>query len=226
MNWRNFWERHGDNSDPLIQVGRRGGLEQQSDAFLKAYAQYIASILQLTPNDVLLDVCCGNGMLTQYLSSHCKHTIGVDFSERHIQFAQSYFSAANLEFIAADALNLQELSLQHPITKASLCFSFQYFESVPNGLKVIEGMLNHGATQILLTDIPDRTFFFTYYSTFPKLIRLAKQMLLQQNDMGKFWSVDELNWIAARLGLQGVKHTQPAHFPYAHYRMDYVFTKV
>jgi hypothetical protein len=50
-------------------------------------------------------------------------------------------------------------------------------------------------------------------------------MLLQKNDMGKFWSIEELDFIAKKCHLNGLKVIQPEVFPYAHYRMDYLLQK-
>lgn len=225
MKWKQFWEQLGTESNALDQVGRKGGLVHQPESFLKEYAAYTATQLQLKSTDVLLDVCCGNGLLTQYLSQYCKSVIGVDFSQTHIDYANEHYATDQLQFICADALQLDQFKLNGTITKASLCFSFQYFETVQAGLQVVQGMMHQGAQQILLTDIPDRSKFFTYYHSLPKLLRLIKQHLQQQNDMGKFWSEEELNWIAKQMNAAGTKITQPSSFPYAHYRMDYLMSK-
>ncbi|MCU0442270.1 MAG: class I SAM-dependent methyltransferase [Bacteroidia bacterium] len=222
MDWKQFWENHGASTKALDQVGRVGGTMPQTESFLKEYAGYIANTLQLTTDDVLLDVCCGNGILTSYLANYCKYTIGVDFSETHIDYANQKYANSSLKFVCADALQLDSLPLPFTITKATLCFSFQYFETVQNGLQVVNGIKQQRAQQLLLTDIPDRSRFFTYYHSIPKILRLVKQMVLQKNNMGKFWGEDELAWITKQLGGKGKKIAQPPHFPYATYRMDYL----
>jgi len=222
MNWKQFWEKQSKHANLLQQVGRKGGLAQQPESFLKEYAAYIANQLQLNKNDVLLDVCCGNGLLTHYLAKYCNSTLGLDFSEAHIEYAHKYYANETVQFMYADALNLAQTALERNFTKATLCFSFQYFETVQQGLQVMRGMVQHGVTHILITDIPDRRRFFAYYNSPIKLLRLMKQMLLQQNDMGKFWSATELNWITKQLDANGTKIIQPDTFPYAHYRMDYL----
>jgi ubiquinone/menaquinone biosynthesis C-methylase UbiE len=230
MNWKTFWQQQGSQSDPLLQVGRQGGTLDGQYEWLEEYAAYIASQLQLTADDVLLDVCCGNGLLTHHLSKYCKAVLGVDFSESHIRYASEHFSNASVQFVCADALKLGETDLEkgpfeQGFTKATLCFSFQYFESVQAGLQVVAGILKHTKKELLLTDIPDRDKFMTYYNTPMKLLRLAKQMLLQQNDMGKFWGENELGFISGLVHKSGRKIIQPASFPYAYYRMDYLFSE-
>lgn len=225
MNWQQFWQQQGEQSHPLEQVGRKGGQLVQEDEFLKTYAAYVAGKIDLNKNDVLLDVCCGNGVLTHYLAPYCKQIVGVDFSEQHIAYAKQHYEDNNLSFYCGNALELNGIAQlkRYSFTKSTLCFSFQYFESVPSGLLVLEQMINllPAEGQIYLADVPDREKWFMYYDTPVKMLRLFKQMLLQKNDMGKFWSEEELAFIAKKCNATGTKIVQPATFPYAHYRMDY-----
>ncbi len=227
MNWKSFWQQQGKQENPLLQVGRKGGLLKQEEEWLIEYAAYIAEQLGLTKDDIVLDVCCGNGLLTQYLAKHCKAILGIDFSESHIQFARQHYASPSVQFVCADALQLEnfirpEGVFEKGFTKSTLCFSFQYFESVQQGLRVVKGVFKHTKGSLFLGDIPDRERFFAYYHSVAKLGRLLKQMLFQQNDMGKFWTSTELDFIAKTLHKQGQKRPQPVHFPYAYYRMDYL----
>ncbi len=226
MNWKQFWQQQANVNDPLLQVGRKGGLSRQDD-FLETYAAYVAQQLQLTKDDIVLDVCCGNGMLTHYLATYCKAIVGVDFSQPHIDYAQQHFAATNIQFTCLDALQLgsETFSGETGFTKSTLCFSFQYFESVQAGLKVIEGVFKHTRGPLFIGDIPNRDRFFVYYHSPVELARLVKQMLFNRNDMGKFWSEYELDFIAKKIGGKGRKISQPDHFPYAHYRMDYLISR-
>jgi 2-polyprenyl-3-methyl-5-hydroxy-6-metoxy-1,4-benzoquinol methylase len=233
MNWKEYWQQQGTVDDPFLQVGRKGGQQVQEAARLAEYAAWIAGQLELTGDDVLLDVCCGNGMFTQYLASHCKAVVGVDFSQSLIDHANAHYASDNIRFICADALRLSSLDLpaggpfMPGFTKATLCFSFQYFESAEQGRSVVEQIMQRllPGGKLFLGDVPDRERWFVFYHSVRKIMRLIKQMAQQRNDMGKFWSEDELGIIARSLGLQGKKLVQPAHFPYAHYRMDYLLCK-
>jgi ubiquinone/menaquinone biosynthesis C-methylase UbiE len=228
MNWKQFWQQQGQASEPMLQVGRKGGMTLQHQEWLADYAAYIANVLNLTKDDVLLDVCCGNGLLTHHLAKHCKAVLGIDFSQTHIDFANQNYASPIVHFKCMDALQLEttifdETMFKAGFTKVTLCFSFQYFESVSLGLQLVQGVLKHTTGPLFLGDVPDRERFFVYYNSFPKIGRLIKQMLLQQNDMGKFWSYHELAFVAKQLNRKCQKIQQPKDFPYAHYRMDYLF---
>jgi 2-polyprenyl-3-methyl-5-hydroxy-6-metoxy-1,4-benzoquinol methylase len=230
MNWKTFWQQQGKQEDPLLQVGRKGGQYKQQDEWLVEYAAYIAAQLGLTQEDIVLDVCCGNGLLTHYLSKHCKAILGIDFSQPHIHSANEKYASSAVQFKCMDVLELGETVVEDGIfqqgfTKAILCFSFQYFESVQAGAQVVSGIFKHTRQSLFLSDIPDRDRFFMYYNSPMKVLRLVKQMLLQQNNMGKFWSENELDFIAKSTNKKGKKIVQPTLFPYAHYRMDYLISE-
>jgi cyclopropane fatty-acyl-phospholipid synthase-like methyltransferase len=233
MNWKEYWQQQGRVEDPFLQVGRKGGQNQQEETRLEEFAAYIAQQLQLTASDVLLDVCCGNGMLTRHLARHCKAVVGVDFSQNLVDHANANVDSPNIQFLCGDALRLSELKLpdtaafQGGFTKSTLCFSFQYFETIEQGKGVIEQVFKCLSPQgkLFLGDVPDRDKWFVYYNSIRKMLSLIKQMLQERNDMGKFWNVGELNFIARSFHLKGEKLVQPTHFPYAHYRMDYLFSK-
>ncbi|MES2779057.1 MAG: hypothetical protein V4651_04075, partial [Bacteroidota bacterium] len=72
---------------------------------------------------------------------------------------------------------------------------------------------------------PDSEKWFVYYNTPVKILRLLKQLVFQQNNMGKFWSKEELDFIVQKYNAFGEMVVQPDSFPYAHYRMDYLIRK-
>jgi 2-polyprenyl-3-methyl-5-hydroxy-6-metoxy-1,4-benzoquinol methylase len=230
MDWKIYWDRQGKQNNALKQVARTGYNEERMQRLMVEQAQYVADKLQLTQQSVVLDTCCGNGVFTQLISKHCKQVVGIDLSTVLIEKAQ-LTNNAHTRFYTVDILNLQQWDLYHSFEQSfdaiSLCFSFQYFETVAKGLQVIENLLPllKPGQSILLTDVPDRARFFWHYNNLSKLLGLAVQMAKNKNEMGKFWGEEELRLICKTLGVSGQKLIQPTHFPYAHYRMDYLITK-
>jgi ubiquinone/menaquinone biosynthesis C-methylase UbiE len=227
MNWKIFWDEHAAHPDSMKQVGRIGGSVSQSDKVLKELIEHIKLLGDIQPHHNVLDVCCGNGMVTSGLSAYCNSITGIDLSDKLI--AEAHKQHPHISFDTADVINdnLYDKLNQQQFDRITLCFSFQYFETPQAGLKVIENLKKVLASggKIILTDVPDSRYFLVYYNTLKKLAQLAWKMARNQNDMGKFWSVSELNWIAQQTGLKGIHVKQPTHLPYAHYRMDYVFEK-
>lgn len=229
MDWKNYWEQHATHADALKQVARTGYPEERMKILMEQQAQHMAAQLELNGSQRLLDVCCGNGMFTSYLLPYCASTTGIDLATALISQARER-AQPNQEFYVADALQLDRWEGYRANLESfdviTLCFSFQYFETVERGFLVISHLLSllKPGGKILLTDVPDRSRFFRHYNSISRIAGLVVQMAKGNNEMGKFWAVEELDLICMRLEASGEKLLQPAHFPYAHYRMDYCIT--
>jgi 2-polyprenyl-3-methyl-5-hydroxy-6-metoxy-1,4-benzoquinol methylase len=230
MDWKNYWDQHAEQTNVLRQVARTGYSDEKMHRLMEQQAAWIAEQLGLDNTSNLLDVCCGNGVFTAYLLPYCATTTGIDLSPKLI--AQAKPGAKFTQgFFEADALHLDQWERYKAnlgrFNAITLCFSFQYFETVEKGQKVIANLLPllKSGGKLLLTDVPDRARFFNHYNTPGRIAGLVVQMAKGKNVMGKFWSEEELSHICKQLEVKGEKLTQPKHFPYAHYRMDYLITK-
>jgi SAM-dependent methyltransferase len=89
----------------------------------------IRRLLDLTPDDRLLDIACGNGHLSQHLFSDLGGYLGSDVSEYLIDVASRNFAhAPDFTFVQRDTLDhLREEACPGKFTKM-LCYgSVQYF---------------------------------------------------------------------------------------------------
>ena len=53
--------------------------------------------------DTILDLGCGNGFLAYDLAQKAKKVVGIDISQKNINFAKSNYQRDNLEFLVGDA---------------------------------------------------------------------------------------------------------------------------
>lgn len=203
----------------MDQVGRVGVAGAQEE-LLQRIAAKVASQLQLTSTDQLLDVCCGNGALSKLLLPYCAGVTGIDFSEQLVAVARQNASQ-HMQFHCSSA---EDFELAQRFDKVLLYFSFQYFETYDQGRKVLQNLLAHAqpGALILLGDIPDQRRFLNYYNTPKRWLNLVRQTLSNRNDMGKFWHPAELKSICKSLGVTGTEMQQEAWQPYQHYRFDFL----
>lgn len=82
--------------DDLIQT-------QEYFHLLHAYRYYWAA--PQTENLSVIDLGCGSGYGTFYLSQFAKEVVGLDSSPKAIWWARKYFRGKNIRFVLADALN-------------------------------------------------------------------------------------------------------------------------
>ena len=230
MKWRDYWEQIASENDPLVQVGRSRKGVWGTEADLYVVVNHLKSILKLKKRDHLLDLCCGNGLLTRQLARHCAYTLGVDFSAGLIDHAAQHALPGRLEFAQADVCHLgQELPAdlhEKTFDKILLHFSFQYLDSYVKGRDAVAEMLPRlrPGGQILIGDVPAQELSHRFYTTPELKLRHLLSRIKGNNMMGKFWRGSELLKIGKELGLEVQRLEQPAHLPYAHYRYDYLLS--
>lgn len=215
--WKEFWAKASLETSRFSQV-------QRAESEIIPIISYLKETLSLQPTDSLLDVCCGNGLITKELSPFCQSVVGVDFSEQLILHANKE-APKNVQYLVGDALALEQV-VDKRFDKIILHFSFQYFNQ-KQGEEVIKSLANYLAPKgkIFLGDIPDANRFWSFYNTFWKRFFYFKQYLFGKPQMGVFWSSKALDKMAYSLGLNGVSLQQPSYLPHSHYRFDYLLEK-
>ena len=64
--WENFWNENNilNSENPQNQVGRALNKEPISEELWIKTLSYIFNTINITSNDVVLDLCAGNGLIT------------------------------------------------------------------------------------------------------------------------------------------------------------------
>lgn len=221
MNFANYWNQQKYSLSPSVQVQRISSNE------FKIFSERICEILKIKESDEVLDVCCGNGFITNIISKKCSKIIGVDFSEQLIEFATKNNSSDNTEYKVLDVLNLNQF-IQQKFDKIYIEFSFQYFTTFEKGKALIEILLQklNSGGMIYIGNIPDFSKRWNLYNTNLKKLFYVKSIIFDTNPNGKFWKEGELKKICKILSCNGQLIKQPSQLPYAHYRFDYLITKI
>lgn len=220
MNWRKFWDSNADKnaSDVIGQVQRK---DMKSTVLT---VNHIVRVLNVKPSDAILDVCCGNGIITQQIAKKCDSIVGVDQSEMLLNVAKRDYKDMNCLYLNCSALEMSDFVKSHSFDKIYLQFSFQYFDKWKEGEKVIAEMLKclkpNGI--IFIGDITEHKNKHKLYDTPLKKAYYYKQMFQGRNRMGKFWKISDLDTIADKLNVKGTYLEQSKELPYAHYRFDYL----
>ena len=219
--WKSYWNKSALDKSLFNQVQRGSNKEREN---LLLIEPHLVELLSLSTTDTLLDVCCGNGLITKQLSKYCNTVLGIDFSPLLINSAKQNTRDSNVEYLLGDATSLTEFTSEK-FDKIMLNFSFQYF-NFKDGLKVVSEMkkLLKPNGIILLGDIPDNKYFWSYYNTFAKRVYYFKQWLFNQPKMGKFWSEVEMMKLAETTNLKGSFLNQNERLPHSHYRFDFLLT--
>lgn len=227
MDWKKFWQEYpatAGETEFLRQVGHTIGGEPYSAEVFEAMVESIRQGLRLGPDDVLLDLCCGNGVITVELARSCERVYAADFSETLIGLGRRHNCAPNITYGVLDVRELSSARLGGfaPFTRISMYAALQHLE--PDDLEpLLAAMCGHAREHdivILIGGILDATRQEAFLDT-PKK-REAYQFYRKQgaDRLGTWWEPAAIRRAADKLGLACDIDADSPGRPGGHYRFD------
>lgn len=225
--WKTFWAESNKSTTskhPQCQVLRTFNKKPISEAQFQKILEDIEKKMEICRNDEVLDLCCGNGLITVYLTSKCKRAVGVDFEPGLIEYIdlEKY---PNVSVVTEDVRKVD--FKEHSFDKIMIYAGLQYlshqeticlFESVFRWLKS-NGLFYIG-------DIPDRERLWNFFNTEERERACFGSI---KNDKPIIGTWFDSEWLVKLGKYADFKCTeiipQPEDFPYSHFRFDAVLKK-
>jgi SAM-dependent methyltransferase len=216
------------DDSPEEQVGRRGG--PRSHPF-DLMASEIAGALELRATETLLDLGCGNALISVRLARRARRVIGADFSHALLRQGGDLARAEavdNLLFLEADAADIGRV-LRDGSVDAACCYGvLQYFDAL-RAARALEGLarvLRPGG-RAMIGDVPDRLRRYRYYTGVRGRAAYWYRRALRrwrgqpgEDSLGWWWAPEGLVALAQAAGFEAVVRAQHPELPHAHYRFD------
>jgi cyclopropane fatty-acyl-phospholipid synthase-like methyltransferase len=224
MDWRRHWQEYpegfGENMF-LEQVGKTVNGLPISDEEFETIVHNIIATLDLDANDSVLDLCCGNGLITRVLSEHCKAISGVDFSQRLIEVARKYNAAANISYHCGSILDPDVLPSLASFNKAYMYEALQHFrrKDLPEILSKIFSP-DSSIELLMLGSVPELALRWRFYNTFTRKLNWLTRTLHGREAIGTWWSRRNILEACTWAGVRAEFMDQPHGLYTAHYRMN------
>lgn len=202
------------------QVKRTVHGKPVSDEQIEWIVGEIKRQLALAPEDVLLDLACGNGALSHRLVDSCAALVGIDISGYLIEVANRYFADPPRVSFAADGAAQYVAAAVEPqrFTKV-LCYgSFAYFsdDDARATLRTLsERFVN--VQSIFIGNLPDRDKAAAFYAPRDPAPGELDDQCAQ---IGIWRTRDAFVEMAAAAGWDTQFSTMPGGFFSVHYRYD------
>ena len=227
--WRKWWNEdpvRARQSDLYYQVGRTVGGIPTGEPDLVATSDAILAALRLSRTETVLDLCCGNGLISAKIAPHCGFLVGVDFSEPLIQTARD--RTPNIKFVVSDVTILDGAILGvDQIDAAYLAFAFQYFdEAMARKLLKRLKILASPAFRLLLESIPDIDRIAAHYHTPERMAAHQKRKAEGTEEIENWWSAKQLAELAGSEGFACAPLLQHRERVSSHYRFDALLTLI
>jgi cyclopropane fatty-acyl-phospholipid synthase-like methyltransferase len=216
--------RQCDPNDLWTQVKRTVNGKPLPPEQITLIIDTVASLLELSAPDILLDLCCGNGALTHHWFKACAGGVGVDASPYLIGIANKRFaSEPAARFVVAEALaHIRDPAARTDFSKTVCYGSLQYFSRSRAG-ELLSALRNHYAylRRVVVGNIPDRDRAERFFTE-----GLPDEPVLTSpsSPVGVWYTTQDFSMLAAQAGWHCRIHRMPAGFHAAHYRFDAILT--
>ena len=226
MDWKDFWNRFPTQftkDDFLKQVAKTVQGEPITSLQFDRIILDAIQKLELTENDNVLDLCCGNGLITSAIAAKCNSIVGIDFSKPLIEIAQEYHSLNNTKYLNLSALDItfENLQVDRPFTKILMYEGLQYFQEdqLSDLLQALLALSDNGIV-MLFGGVPDKDKIWHFYDTPERQHEYETRKAQGMEAIGTWWGKSFIHQICSRYGLKCEFLPQHALFHTAHYRFD------
>jgi len=231
MDWKEYYTKlpgYFKETEFLQQVGKTVDGEAITEQQKQLQLDSIQKVLNIQKDDDILDLCCGNGVLTKYFASKCRSITGVDFSETLISIAQKYNSPSNAKYFMMSALDPKIIEIcEKPFSKIFMYEALQYFNSSEFAqlLDYILHIIDQNSV-IFIAGIPDISKIWNYYNTPERKADYYSRKKKGTEAIGNWWDKKNLLKICSKKGFHSEIISQEKLLISSHYRFDICLTPV
>ena len=225
MEWTDFWKNFPqkfDKTDFFRQVGKTYQGKPITAQILGEIIENIKTKLQLVPEDILLDLCCGNGLISKIIAADCKKMVAVDYSVPLIEIAKEHHTRSNLSYRTMSVMDITpDIVEQESFTKIYMYEALQHFQQEQFSL-LLDKLMSISQTKAIwfFASILDADRIWSFYNT-PELKRdYYKQKQEGALLLGTWWNKNFIKQVCTEKKLFCEIIDQPPHFYTAHYRFD------
>lgn len=225
MEWKNFWNNYPskfEETEFLKQVEKTVSGKPISQDQFAALISDIKKALDVKEDDIVLDMCCGNGVITRVIAGVCNSIVGVDYSEPLIKVARKYNNPGNVIYFQKSILDQGLKNLHNRLfTKIYLYEALQHFDEndLPKILDAIREISTSNSV-IFIGSIPDIDRLWNFYDTDERqkdyFIRKSKN----EEAIGTWWQQNHVVDICSKNGYLCEVLPQNQKLHTAHYRFD------
>lgn len=228
-NWRDYYNTFPlqiSDTDYLRQVGKTVCGKIISNYQFNLIINSIVDTLQINSNDNVLDLCCGNGLVTKEIAKYCRNIVGVDYSKPLIDIANSVHLQPNCNYVHQSILELKSSDFDSKFTKVYMYEALQHFKpkQLYNILEIIR-KISTTEVQILFGSVPNKKNLWQFYNSPSRKFDYYKRKLLNKEAIGMWWSNNIIEKISRLYNFDCFFKDQNEDLYTAHYRFDVLVTE-
>jgi SAM-dependent methyltransferase len=180
--------------------------------------------LALEPDDVVLDLCCGNGALADRVFARCRGGLGVDFAENQIAVAHKNFERPpDRQYVVGDVVDFAASTKDTARFTKALCYgSYAYLP--PDDAGALLGHVRRrfpNVKRFFIGNLPDKASIRMFFDAADYVPGMEAE---HDSPIGMWRSEDDVRALADATGWQAAFHRMPPEFFNGWYRYDVTLT--
>ena len=221
--WTTFWKRHGAESTdahPQARILRTLNKEPIAPKDWRNTIAHILDLLQLRPEDRVLDLCGGNGLIATEIAQHCREVVVVDISSALL----ASIAGSDADNITAITADMRTVQFDDESFNRVLCYAgLQYLspgETVDLFRRVHSWLTARGC--FVAGDIPDTQRLWDFYNTPERKSAYFDGLRSGEPIVGTWFHRHWLTALAEHSGFQSAEVLeQPDYQIYSWFRFDF-----
>ena len=206
--------------ESLRQVGKTVMGQPVEPHHLDVIVDAIATEIELKPKDVVADLGCGNGVITERVAARVAQAVGIDVSEPLLEAARANHAGSNCTYHAGDVAKLGPFPVEG-VTKA---YSYEVLQhlSTQEARAMLQALVEQLGDDLMFFagSIPERARLRAFYNTPERWAYYKQHMAQGAEQIGHWWERDELVALCDEFGLTCTPRDQTAALYTSHYRFD------
>jgi SAM-dependent methyltransferase len=225
MDWKTHFTQNPtlfEETEFFKQVEKTLSGQPISPAQFEAQISDLRKALEISKDDRVLDMCCGNGIVTAEISKDCYSIIGIDFSEPLIKLAKKYKNPANTAYYCLSVLDQNvDTLLDKSFSKIYMSDSLQYFNEEDLS-KILQLILKISSSNpiIFFGGVPDIDKIWNFYDTEERREDYRRRKSMGNEAIGTWWKKNSIKNICLQNGFESEFLSQNKLVYSAHYRFD------
>lgn len=207
----------------LWQVGKTVAGKVVSNEQVELIIAGITKGLELEKNDVVLDVGCANGMLTQKISSYVSSITGIELTPELYNVANEFNAANNISYINDNVLDFDFSGYKNRFSKVYLYEVIQHLDY--QQVDILLGKLfeiTESRTKIFIGGVLDAEKKWSFFDTEERRCLYFNSRLTGNDPLGHWYHKEFFSWLADKHGFDAVNVSQESELYTSHYRFDCV----
>lgn len=218
--------KKNSRTDFLWQVGKTVNGEEVSCEQLELIVNNIVKRLDLSAKDVVLDMGCGNGLLTKEVAKHVQKIVGLDSTAELYDIAVEYNASNNISYINE---NIFDLNLKQHANKFSKIYLYEVIQhlslSESSDLLTVLNSITSKKSIIFIGGILDADKKWEFFNTDERKAAYFDSLLQGMDPLGTWYYKGYFKYLAEKHNLNFECIKQDDKLYTSHYRFDCVLWK-